>query len=216
MLLLVGLGNPGPGHAGDRHNIGYMAADAIVRRHGFGPYRAKFKGVIADGAIADEKVAVLKPETYMNLSGESVLAAAQFYKLAPEQVIVIHDEIDLAFGKLRVKQGGGSGGHNGLRSIDGHFGPDYWRVRVGVGHPGIPELVIHHVLRPFAKEEMPVVEKLVEAIADAIPLLVRGETNRFMSKVDVVMNPRPPREKPSEDSGQQSAGADAGPPKADG
>lgn len=216
MLLLVGLGNPGPGHAGDRHNIGYMAADAIVRRHGFGPYRAKFKGVIADGAIADEKVAVLKPETYMNLSGESVLAAAQFYKLAPEQVIVIHDEIDLAFGKLRVKQGGGSGGHNGLRSIDGHFGPDYWRVRVGVGHPGIPELVIHHVLRPFAKEEMPVVEKLVEAIADAIPLLVRGETNRFMSKVDVVMNPRPPREKPSADSSQQSAGADAGPPKADG
>jgi PTH1 family peptidyl-tRNA hydrolase len=216
MLLLVGLGNPGPGHAGDRHNIGYMAADAIVRRHGFGPYRAKFKGVTADGSIADEKVAVLKPETYMNLSGESVAAAAHFYKLAPEQVIVIHDEIDLAFGKLRVKQGGGSGGHNGLRSIDGHLGPDYWRVRLGVGHPGIPELVVHHVLRPFAKDEMPLVEKLVEAVADAIPLLVRGEANRFMSKVDVTLNPRPPREKPSADSSQQSADADARPPKADG
>jgi PTH1 family peptidyl-tRNA hydrolase len=213
MLLLVGLGNPGPGHAGDRHNIGYMAADAIVRRHAFGPSRAKFKGVTADGSIADEKVAVLKPETYMNLSGESVLAAAQFYKLPPEQVIVIHDEIDLAFGKLRVKQGGGSGGHNGLRSIDGHFGPDYWRVRLGVGHPGIPELVIHHVLRPFAKEEMPLVEKLLDAVADAVPLLIAGDPNRFMSKVDVVMNPRPPKEKPSADSNQQSADADGSTPK---
>src|SRR5215468_155926 len=213
MLLVVGLGNPGPGHAGDRHNIGYMAADAIVRRHGFGPYRAKFKGLIADGAIAKEKVAVLKPETYMNLSGESVLAAAQFYKLEPEQVIVIHDEIDLAFGKLRVKQGGGSGGHNGLRSIDAHLGPDYWRVRLGVGHPGIPELVIHHVLRPFAKEEMPQVEKLVEAVADALPMLVAGDANRFMSKVDVTMNPRPPKEKPSADSDQQSADADGTAPK---
>ena len=215
MLLLVGLGNPGPGHADDRHNIGYMAADAIVRRHGFGPFRAKFKGVTADGTIADEKVAILKPETYMNLSGESVAAAAHFYKLPPEQVIVIHDEIDLAFTKVRVKQDGGSGGHNGLRSIDGHLGPDYWRVRLGVGHPGIPELVIHHVLRPFSKEEMPLVEKLVEAVADAIPLLVRGEANRFMSKVDVVMNPRPPREKPPADSSQQTADADTRPPKAD-
>jgi PTH1 family peptidyl-tRNA hydrolase len=206
MLLLVGLGNPGPGHADDRHNIGYMAADAIVRRHGFGPFRAKFKGVTAGGAIADEKVAVLKPETYMNLSGESVAAAAHFYKLEPEQVIVIHDEIDLAFGKLRVKQGGGSGGHNGLRSIDAHLGSDYWRVRLGVGHPGIPELVIHHVLRPFAKDEMPLVEKLVEAVADAMPLLVRGEPNRFMSKVDVVMNPRPPRPKPDEAEGDKTDG----------
>src|SRR5882672_1844277 len=216
MLLLVGLGNPGPGHADDRHNIGYMAADAIVRRHGFGPFRAKFKGVAADGTIADEKVAILKPETYMNLSGESVAAAAHFYKLPPEQVIVIHDEIDLAFTKVRVKQDGGSGGHNGLRSIDGHLGPDYWRVRLGVGHPGIPELVIHHVLRPFSKEEMPLVEKLVEAVADAIPLLIAGDANRFMSKIDVALNPRPPREKPSADSSQQSADADARPPKADG
>jgi len=213
MLLLVGLGNPGPGHAGDRHNIGYMAADAIVRRHGFGPFRSKFRGVTADGTIADEKTVVLKPETYMNLSGESVSAAAHFYKLPPEQVIVIHDEIDLVFGKVRVKQGGGSGGHNGLRSIDAHLGPDYWRVRLGVGHPGDPDLVIHHVLRPFSKEEMPLVEKLADAVADAIPLLVRGDANRFMSKVDVVMNPRPPKEKPSADSSQPSA--DESHPKAD-
>ena len=213
MLLVVGLGNPGPGHAGDRHNIGYMVADAIVRRHGFGSYRSKFRGVIADGVIAEEKVAVLKPETYMNLSGEAVSAAAYFYKLAPEQVIVVHDEIDLAFGKLRVKKGGGSGGRNGLRSIDAHLGPDYWRVRLGVGHPGIPELVIHHVLRPFSNEELPQIEKLVEAVSDAMPLLVRGETIRFMSKVDVVMNPRPPKEKPSADSDQQSADADGTAPK---
>ena len=215
MLLLVGLGNPGPGHADDRHNIGYMAADAIVRRHGFGPFRSKFKGVAADGTIADEKVAVLKPETYMNLSGESVAAAAHFYKLTPEQVIVIHDEIDLAFTKVRVKQDGGSGGHNGLRSIDGHLGPDYWRVRLGVGHPGIPELVIHHVLRPFAKEEMPLVEKLVEAVAEAIPLLVRGDPNRFMSKIDVTLNPRPPKEKPSAVGSPPAAPEPRRPPDAD-
>jgi len=215
MLLLVGLGNPGPGHAGDRHNIGYMAADAIVRRHGFGPFRNKFRGVAADGTIADEKTVVLKPETYMNLSGESVSAAAHFYKLPPEQVIVIHDEIDLAFGKVRVKQGGGSGGHNGLRSIDAHLGPDYWRVRLGVGHPGDPELVIHHVLRPFSKEELLLVERLVDAVAEAIPLLVRGDANRFMSKIDVTVNPRPPKEKPSAVSSQPSADEPRRPPDSD-
>jgi peptidyl-tRNA hydrolase, PTH1 family len=203
MLLLVGLGNPGPGHAGDRHNIGYMAVDAIVHRHGFGPYRNRFRGQVAEGTLADEKVIALKPETYMNLSGESVAAAAHFYKLPPERVVVIHDEIDLAFGKLRVKQGGGTGGHNGIRSIDAHLGPDFWRVRLGVGHPGDRDMVIGHVLRPFAKEEQPAVDKLVDTIADAIPLLVAGHPNRFMSKVDVTLNPRPPREKPSEVSNEQ-------------
>src|SRR5262249_57269819 len=138
--------------------------------------------------------------------------AADYCKLTPEQIIVVHDEIDLAVGKLRVKQGGGSGGHNGLRSIDGHLGADYWRVRLGVGHPGIPQLVVHHVLRPFSKEEIPLVEKLVDAAAGAMPLLVRGDANRFMSKVDVEMNPRPPKEKPSADN-QQSADADGTAPK---
>ncbi len=215
MLLLVGLGNPGPGHAGDRHNIGYMAVDAIVRRHGFGPWRNKFRGQVAEGTIADERVIALKPETYMNLSGESVAAAAHFYKLPPERVIVIHDEIDLAFGKLRVKQGGGRGGHNGIRSIDVHLGPDFRRVRLGVGHPGEREMVIGHVLRPFAKDEQPAVDKLVDAVAEAIPFLVAGDENRFMSKVDVTINPRPPKEKPSAVSNQPSADAGA-PPKADG
>jgi PTH1 family peptidyl-tRNA hydrolase len=205
MLLLVGLGNPGPGHAGDRHNIGYMAVDAIVHRHRFGPWRSKFRGQVAEGTLADERVIALKPETYMNLSGESVAAAAHFYKLPPERVVVIHDEIDLAFGKLRVKQGGGTGGHNGIRSIDAHLGPDFWRVRLGVGHPGDPDMVIGHVLRPFSKEEQPAVDKLVDTIADAIPLLVAGDANRFMSKVDVTLNPRPPKEKPSTISSQQSA-----------
>jgi PTH1 family peptidyl-tRNA hydrolase len=204
MLLLVGLGNPGPGHAGDRHNIGYMAVDAVVRRHGFGPFRAKFRGLVAEGTIAEEKVIALKPETFMNLSGESVAAAAHFYKLPPERIIVIHDEIDLAFGKLRVKQGGGTGGHNGIRSIDAHLGPDFWRVRLGVGHPGERGLVIHHVLRPFSKEEQPAVDKLTDAIAEAIPLLVAGDANRFMSKVDVTLNPRPPKNESSVVSPQSS------------
>jgi peptidyl-tRNA hydrolase, PTH1 family len=215
MLLLVGLGNPGPGHAGDRHNIGYMAVDATVHRHGFGPYRSKFRGQVAEGTLADEKVIALKPETYMNLSGESVAAAAHFYKLPTERVIVIHDEIDLAFGKLRVKQGGGTGGHNGIRSIDAHLGPDFWRVRLGVGHPGDRDMVIGHVLRPFSKEEQPAVDKLVDTIADAIPLLVAGDANRFMSKVDVTLNPRPPKEKPSAVSDQPSADEPRRPPDAE-
>ena len=215
MLLLVGLGNPGPGHAGDRHNIGYMAVDAIVRRHGFGPYRSKFRGQVAEGSLADEKVIALKPETYMNLSGESVAAAAHFYKLPPERVVVIHDEIDLAFGKLRVKQGGGTGGHNGIRSIDAHLGPDFWRVRIGVGHPGDRDMVIGHVLRPFSKDEQPAVDKLVDTIADAAPLLVAGDPNRFMSKVDVTLNPRPPKEKPSAVSSQPPADEPRRPPDAD-
>ena len=210
MLLLVGLGNPGPGHAGDRHNIGYMAVDTIVHRHGFGPWRSKFRGLVAEGTLADERVVALKPETYMNLSGESVAAAAHFYKLPPERVIVIHDELDLAFGKLRVKQGGGTAGHNGIRSIDAHLGPDFWRVRIGVGHPGDRDWVIGHVLRPFSKEEQPEVDKLVDAVAEAIPLLVAGDSNRFMSKVDVAINPRPPKEKPPAVSNQPSAdGGDA-------
>jgi PTH1 family peptidyl-tRNA hydrolase len=212
MLLLVGLGNPGPGHAGDRHNIGYMAADAIVRRHGFRPYHARFRGQAAEGSIGADKVVALKPETFMNLSGESVAAAARFYKLDPGQVIVIHDEIDLAFGKVRAKRGGGTGGHNGIRSIDAHLGPDFWRVRLGVGHPGERDLVIGHVLRPFAKDEQPAVDKLLDAIAEAIPLLLAGDANRFMSKVDSTLNPRPPRKESSVVGSQSSAHEPSRPP----
>src|SRR5579885_2751277 len=144
-----------------------MAADEIVRRHGFGPWRSRFHGRAAEGVVAGEKIIALKPETYMNDSGRAAAAAAQFYKLPPEAVIVIHDEIDLLPGKVRVKQGGGSGGHNGLRSLDAHLGPMYWRIRLGVGHPGQAELVRPYVLQDFAKEERPMVGKLVEAVADA-------------------------------------------------
>jgi peptidyl-tRNA hydrolase, PTH1 family len=193
MRLLVGLGNPGPRHAGDRHNIGFMAVDEIVRRHGFGSARARFHGLTCEGEIGGEKVIALKPETYMNDSGRAVGAAAQFYKLAPEQVIVIYDEIDLRPGKVRVKRGGGAGGHNGIRSIDAHLGPDYWRIRLGVGHPGIPELVRHYVLQSFTKEEQPMVAKLTEAVSEAFPLLVAGDGNGFMNKVTVLTNPPKPK-----------------------
>jgi PTH1 family peptidyl-tRNA hydrolase len=193
MLLLVGLGNPGPRHAGDRHNIGFMAVDAIARRHGFGPARARFHGLASEGQVGPEKVIALKPETYMNDSGRAVAAAVQFYKLPPERVIVIYDEIDLKPGKVRVKRGGGSGGHNGIRSIDAHIGPDYWRVRLGIGHPGRPELVHRYVLHGFTKEEQPMVAKLLDAVAEAFPLLVAGDPNGFMNKVTVLTNPPKPK-----------------------
>jgi PTH1 family peptidyl-tRNA hydrolase len=193
MDLLVGLGTPGPGHVGDRHNIGFMAVDEIVRRHSFGPFRARFHGRAAEGTVAGEKVIALKPATYMNLSGQAVAAAVAYYKLPIERVIVIHDEMDLDFGKMRVKQGGGSAGHNGIRSIDDHLGPNFWRVRLGIHHPGDPAEVIGHVLQPFTKNERPMVERLIEAVAEALPLLIGGDHNRFMSKVDVTMNPPPPK-----------------------
>ncbi|MEX0697010.1 MAG: aminoacyl-tRNA hydrolase [Dongiaceae bacterium] len=199
MLLLVGLGNPGPGHAGNRHNIGFMAVDEIVRRHGFGPARVRFHGMVADGAIAGEKTVALKPQTYMNDSGRAVAAAAHFYKLPPDRVLVIHDEVDLAPGRLRVKQGGGAGGHNGVRSVDAHIGPDYRRIRLGVGHPGHSELVRGYVLHDFAKEELPLLRRLIEAVAEALPLLVAGDENRFMSKVTVLT--APPKAKPDPDAG---------------
>ncbi|MGH7109981.1 MAG: aminoacyl-tRNA hydrolase, partial [Stellaceae bacterium] len=145
MRLIVGLGNPGAQYARNRHNIGFMTAEAIARGHGFTPFRNRFKGEVAEGTIAGARRLLLKPQTFMNLSGESVGAAARFFKLAPEEVVVIHDELDLKPGKLRVKRGGGNAGHNGLRSIDAHLGPDYWRVRIGIGHPGIRDLVLPYV-----------------------------------------------------------------------
>jgi peptidyl-tRNA hydrolase, PTH1 family len=195
LRLIVGLGNPGPGYAGHRHNIGFMAADEIRRRHGFGPWRSRFHGLTSEGEIGGEKIVLLKPETYMNDSGRAVAAAAQFYKLEPPAVIAIHDEIELVPGKVRVKQGGGAAGHNGLRSMDAHIGPLYWRVRLGVGHPGHPELVRHYVLQNFAKEEQPLIAKLIEASAEALPLLVAGDENGFMNKVTIAVNPPKPRPK---------------------
>ncbi|HVZ01246.1 MAG TPA: aminoacyl-tRNA hydrolase [Dongiaceae bacterium] len=198
MRLIVGLGNPGPRYAGNRHNIGFMAADAIIRRHSFGSVRERFHGLTAEGTIGGEKVLALAPQTFMNDSGRSVQAALQFFKLAPSDVIVIYDEIDLPLGKVRVKRGGGAGGHNGIRSIDAHIGTDYWRIRLGVDHPGTKEMVKAYVLMDFFKEEQPTVQAVLDAVADAIPLMIAGDDNRFMNKVNVTLNPPPKREAPAD------------------
>ncbi|MGP1397397.1 MAG: aminoacyl-tRNA hydrolase [Inquilinaceae bacterium] len=183
MLLLVGLGNPGSQYAYHRHNIGFMALDDIVERHGFGPFRSRFRGQVAEGTLDGVKTIALKPLTFMNESGRSVGEAVRFYKLAPENIIVIHDELDLAPGKCKVKRGGGAGGHNGLRDLDAHIGKDYWRVRLGIGHPGHKDRVHGYVLHDFAKTDEAWLDPLLEAVADAIPLLAASEPERFMTKV---------------------------------
>jgi PTH1 family peptidyl-tRNA hydrolase len=184
MRLVVGLGNPGSRYAKNRHNIGFMAVEVIARRHRYPGFRNRFKGELGEGSIDGERVLLLKPQTFMNASGESVGEAARFYKLLPSEVFVIHDEIDLRPGKMRVKRGGGSAGHNGLRSIDALFGTDYWRVRIGVGHPGVKELVQPYVLQNLPGEELSGwVEPLLGAIAETMPFLVRGAPEAFMSEV---------------------------------
>jgi peptidyl-tRNA hydrolase, PTH1 family len=184
MRLVAGLGNPGARYARNRHNIGFMAVEAIARRHGAAGFRNRFKGELAEVSIGGERVLLLKPQTFMNASGESVCEAARFFKLLLSDIIVIHDEIDLRPGKVRVKQGGGSAGHNGLRSIDALLGPDYWRVRIGVGHPGVKELVQPYVLQNFSGEELTGwVEPLLVAVAETIPLLLSGAPDAFMSEV---------------------------------
>jgi len=187
MLLIVGLGNPGSGYAGNRHNIGFMVVDAIAKRHGFGPWRRRFQGVATEGPLAGERVLLLLPGTYMNESGRAVAEAASFYKLGAPDIVVFHDEIDLAPGKLRVKTGGGNAGHNGLRSISSHIGNDYRRVRIGVGHPGDRELVHGYVLSDFAKSEREWVEALRGVVADNAALLAKGEDASFQNKVHLAM-----------------------------
>jgi peptidyl-tRNA hydrolase, PTH1 family len=184
MLLWVGLGNPEPGMARQRHNIGFMAIDVIARHHGFSPWRQRFKGHIAEGVIAGEKILALKPMTYMNLSGDSVQAAAAFFKIEPEQITVFHDDLDLIPGKIRVKRGGGAAGHNGLRSMDQHFiPPNYWRVRLGIGHPGDKNRVTGYVLSDFSKEDLPWLLPCLDAIADEAALLATGKPEEFMTRV---------------------------------
>jgi PTH1 family peptidyl-tRNA hydrolase len=184
MRLIAGLGNPGARYARNRHNVGFMAVDAIARWHGSLAFRRRFKGEFREVSIGGERVLLLKPQTFMNASGESVGEAARFFKILPSETVVIHDEIDLRPGKLRVKRGGGSAGHNGLRSIDASLGQDYWRVRIGVGHPGVKELVQPYVLQNFSAEELENwVEPLLDAIAETIPLLVSGAPDAFMSEV---------------------------------
>jgi PTH1 family peptidyl-tRNA hydrolase len=191
MRLVVGLGNPGVRYARNRHNVGFMAVDAIARRHDFPGFRSRFKGEISEGRLGGEKRMLLKPQTFMNASGESVAEAARFYKISPAEIVVFHDEIDLRPGKLRVKCGGGSAGHNGLRSIDALLGPDFWRVRIGVGHPGIKELVQPYVLQNFMSEEVTLwLAPMLDAVAETIELLLSGTPDAFMSEVARRFAPR--------------------------
>jgi PTH1 family peptidyl-tRNA hydrolase len=187
MLLLVGLGNPGARHAGNRHNIGFMAVQAVAERHGIGPWRRRFQGVACEGPIGGERALLLLPGTYMNESGRAVAEAVHFYKLPLQDVTVFHDEIDLPPAKVRVKVGGGIAGHNGLRSISEHIGNDYRRVRIGVGHPGVKDMVYAYVLSDFAKAERPWVETLTGILADNVGLLVRGDDATFQNKVHLAM-----------------------------
>ena len=190
MLLLVGMGNPGAKYALNRHNIGFMAVDRIISRQGFGPKRKRFHGLVSEGVLAGQPTLVLLPQTFMNESGLSVGEAAHFYRLNPQQIVVIHDELDLAPGKLRVKKGGGLAGHNGLRSLAAHIGSDFRRIRLGVGHPG-RENVLDHVLRDFGKSEIEWLDPLLDAIAEAAPLLVCNDDASFASKVALILNPQP-------------------------
>jgi PTH1 family peptidyl-tRNA hydrolase len=184
MLLWVGLGNPEPNMARQRHNIGFMAIERIAQRHGFSPWRKRFHGLIAEGAIAGEKIVALKPLTYMNGSGESVQPAAAFFKIPVEGITAFHDELDLVAGKLRVKKGGGAAGHNGLRSMDRMLGsPDYWRVRLGIGHPGAKDRVLGWVLSDFPKADQPWLDATLDAVADAAPMLATGKAEDFMTRV---------------------------------
>lgn len=201
MLMLVGLGNPGAEYAKNRHNIGFMAVDAIAARFSFAPYRKKFQGQIAEGVIFGEKVLALKPETFMNESGRSVAACAAFYKIPAKDIIVLHDEIDLECAKVRVKRGGGHAGHNGLRSIHDHIGPDYARVRFGVGHPGDKDQVAGHVLKDFAKGDAQWLEKVLDVISENAGLLIDGKDSDLMSKLaDAVKPPRASKPKPEKDA----------------
>jgi PTH1 family peptidyl-tRNA hydrolase len=189
MLLFVGLGNPGARYTRNRHNIGFMAVDEIVRRHTFGRWRRKFQGEISDGVLDGVPILVLKPMTYMNESGRSVSQALRFYGLTSSDLYAFHDEIDLVAGKVRVKQGGGTAGHNGLRSLDAHIGNEFYRVRIGIGHPGEKERVHGHVLGNFAKADALWVDPLLAAIAEHAPLLARYEVGRFQNKVHLALNP---------------------------
>jgi PTH1 family peptidyl-tRNA hydrolase len=200
MKLWVGLGNPGAKYAGNRHNIGWMAVDRIAGDHGFSPWRSKFQGSLSEGTLNGEKVLLLKPETFMNLSGQSAGEAMRFYKLSAEDVTVFHDELDLAPGKCRVKSGGGHAGHNGLRSLHQHIGEAYHRVRLGIGHPGHKDRVSGYVLSDFAKADADWLDDLLRGISDGAPDLAQGDTGRFMNAVS--RRTAPPR---SDESGGETA-----------
>jgi PTH1 family peptidyl-tRNA hydrolase len=190
MRLFVGLGNPGAKFAHNRHNIGFMAVDEIARRHGFSPWRRRFQGETTEGSLDGERVVLLRPMTFMNESGRAVQEAAGFFKLAAGEVTVFQDELELPAAKVRVKVGGGIAGHNGLRSISAHIGNDYRRVRLGIGHPGVKELVHGYVLSDFAKDERPWVAALCEAVAENAGLLTADRDSTFQNKVHLAMQAR--------------------------
>lgn len=191
MQLWVGLGNPGAGYAGNRHNIGFMALDRIAADHGFAPWRKRFQGMVAEGAIGGATIIALKPGTFMNLSGQSVAEALRFYKLTPGDCMVMHDELDLAPGKVRLKQGGGHAGHNGLRSIHAHVGAEHGRLRLGIGHPGHKDAVADYVLHDFARADGDWLEPLLQALSQAAPLLAQRDGSGFLN--DLARRLAPPR-----------------------
>jgi PTH1 family peptidyl-tRNA hydrolase len=198
MLIFAGLGNPGAEYAGNRHNIGFMAVDAIQRRHSFSPWSKKFKALISEGEIGGERVLLMKPQTFMNLSGEAVGEAMRFYKLEPKDILAIYDELDLIQGKARIKTGGGHGGHNGIKSLDAHCGREYRRLRLGIGHPGSKEKVHNHVLGDFAKADRVWLEPLLDALADNAGMLVKSEDSQFLNKLTLATGGKPePEPKPA-------------------
>lgn len=201
MILLVGLGNPGKGYAENRHNFGFMAVDEIIRRHSFSPERIRFQGISADAQMAGEKVIALKPSTFMNDSGRSVGEAARFFKIPLENIIVLHDELDLPLGRVRVKTGGGHGGNNGIRSIEAHLGKEFKRIRLGIGHPGDKNLVTSHVLKDFSKNERQQANSLMDSIARHIELIVNGDDAGFMNKVALDTAPPKPKKAAKADKG---------------
>lgn len=195
MRLFVGLGNPGAKYAHNRHNVGFMALDRIASDHGFAPWRRKFQGQVAEGRLGREKVILLKPETFMNLSGQSVGEAMRFYKLEPADVMVFHDELDLAPRKIRVKFGGGHAGHNGLRSIHQHLGEHYGRVRIGIGHPGHKDRVSGYVLHDFARSDAEWLDDLMRGIEDGAAYLAEGDSAKFLNAIGLRMGPPPAAKK---------------------
>ena len=197
MFLIIGLGNPGAGYAGNRHNVGFMAVDDIAAEYGFGPFSSRFGGQVSEGRIGTTKTFAFKPMSYMNLSGNPAGELARFYKIPTENVIAIHDELDLPLAKLRVKRGGGHGGHNGLKSLDEHLGKEYQRVRFGIGHPGDKDMVSNYVLADFAKAEQPTVAACTKEIAKHIGLLLQGDEAGFMNKISLAFQEtKPAKPKP--------------------
>ncbi|WP_299916759.1 aminoacyl-tRNA hydrolase [uncultured Roseobacter sp.] len=221
MKLIVGLGNPGAKYARHRHNIGFMALDRMADDHGFGPWKGKHQGSITEGRFGSDRAVLLKPETFMNNSGQSVQAAMRFYKLDPEDVVVLHDEIDLAPGKVKHKVGGGHAGHNGLRSVHAHIGPDYARVRLGVGHPGHKDRVPAYVLHDFAKTDEAWLDDVLRGVSDGAPFLAAGDPSKFMNAVALQVSPprsgtgqKAPKPKASAEAGQKPVAATPEPAEA--